>query len=101
MSGFRIIDWRPLTKNSLRGFAKIEMPSGMLIAEIAILTGDRGPWASPPSKPMIGRDGAPMLDSKGKPRYSQFIEFASKELRDKWSAAVIEALTEVNPEALK
>jgi hypothetical protein len=70
MSTFKILDWRPLAKNSLRGFAKIEMPSGMIISEVAVLTGDRGPWASPPSKPMIGCDGTAMLDTKGKPGYS-------------------------------
>lgn len=48
----RITDWRPLPKNSLLGFAQVEFPSGLIISDVTILTGDRGLWASPPSKPM-------------------------------------------------
>jgi DNA-binding cell septation regulator SpoVG len=54
-SAVRILDWRELRKNSLLGFAKVELPSGMVISDVTILSGERGPWASPPSKPMIGR----------------------------------------------
>jgi DNA-binding cell septation regulator SpoVG len=54
-SAVRILDWRELRKNSLLGFAKVELPSGMVISDVTILSGERGPWASPPSKPVIGR----------------------------------------------
>jgi hypothetical protein len=100
MSALRILDWRPLKKNSLLGFAKVELPSGMVISDVTILTGERGPWASPPSKPMIDREGVAMKDDKGKLRYSPIIEFASREIRDRWSAAVIEAMRAAHPEAL-
>jgi DNA-binding cell septation regulator SpoVG len=66
-SAARIIEWRPLRKNSLLGFAKVAFPSGMIISDITIMAGERGPWASPPSKPLIDRDGAVMKDaSSGK-----------------------------------
>jgi hypothetical protein len=95
----QIIDWKPLRKNSLLGFAKVELPSGMIIADVTILNGERGPWASPPSKPMIDRDGVAMKDQKtGKLRYSPFIEFTSRELRDRWSASIIEAMRAAHPE---
>jgi hypothetical protein len=97
---FQILDWRPMRKNSLLGFAKVEMPSGLVISDVTILTSDRGFWASPPSKPMIDREGVAMRDDKGKLRYSPIIEFASREIRDRWSAAVIEALDQSHPEAL-
>ena len=86
-----IRDWRPMRKNSLLGFARVELPSGMIIADVTILVGERGPWASPPSKPM-GKDGVALTDDKGKIRYSPVIEFASKEIRDRWSAGVVEAM---------
>jgi hypothetical protein len=96
----KILDWRPLRKNSLLGFAKVELPSGMVISDVTILTSERGPWASPPSKPMLDREGVAMKDDKGKLRYSPIIEFASREIRDRWSAAVIEAMRTAHPEAL-
>jgi DNA-binding cell septation regulator SpoVG len=96
---FRILDWRGLRKNSLRGFAKVELPSGMVVADVTVLTGERGPWASPPSKPMIDRDGAVMKDAAGKIRYVPIIDFVSKDVRNKFSAAVIEAMRASHPEA--
>jgi hypothetical protein len=38
MTVFRILDWRPLVKNSLIGFAKVELPSGLIIADVTVLT---------------------------------------------------------------
>lgn len=96
----RILDWRPMARGSLLGFAKVESPSGMIIADVTILTGPNGHWASPPSKPMIGRDGIAMKDAAGKLRYSPIIEFSSKEIRGRWSDAIIEAMQAAHPEAL-
>ena len=49
---------------------------------------------------MIDREGVAMKDGKGKLRYSPIIEFTSREIRDRWSAAVIEAMRAAHPEAL-
>ncbi len=95
----QIRDWRPMRKGSLLGFAKVELPSGMILADVTILAGDRDPWASPPSKPMIDRNGVAMKDANGKARYSPIIEFASKEIRERFSAGVIEAMRAAHPEA--
>ena len=66
MSTTRILEWRPLRRNLLLGFAKVELPSGLVISDVTILTGERGPWASPPSKPMIDRDGVSMKDQEAR-----------------------------------
>jgi hypothetical protein len=94
----RILEFRPLRKNSLMGFAKIEQSNGLQIADVTILAGERGPWASPPSKPMFGSDGMVMKDANGKIRYVPIISFKDRATRDKWSAAIIEALRLSNPE---
>jgi DNA-binding cell septation regulator SpoVG len=101
MSAIQIRDWRPMRRGSLLGFAKIELPSGMIIADVTILSGERGPWASPPSKPMVGRDGVVLTDADGKTKYSPIIEFASKEIRERFSAAVIEGLRAAHPEVFQ
>jgi hypothetical protein len=72
----------------------------MVISDVTVLTAERGPWASPPSKPMINRDGAVLKDQSGKVRYTPVIEFTSKEVRDRFSDAVVEALRLAHPEAL-
>ena len=99
MSGFLIRDWRPMRKNTLLGFAKVELPSGMILADVTVLVGERGPWASPPSKPMIGRDGTAIKDAAGKARYTPIVEFASKDIRERFSAGVVEAMRAAHPEA--
>src|SRR5580698_8717048 len=97
MTTFQVLDWRPLRKNALLGFAKVQLPSGMVIHDVTILTGDRGAWASPPSKPLIGRDGTVIKDG-AKTRYAPVIEFATKETRDRFSSGVIDALRASHPE---
>ena len=102
MSGRQIVvsDWKPLRKGSLRGFVTVSMPSGMTVHEVSIMQSNGRAWASPPSKPMIDRNGCVMLDDAGKRRYAQIIEFASAEIRHRWSEAVIAALLAAYPEAL-
>ncbi len=91
-----------MRKGSLLGFAKVEMPSGMILHDVTILMGERGPWASPPSKPMIDKDGVAMRDaSTGKTRYSPLIEFSSKEIREKFSNAVIDGLRTAHPKVFE
>jgi DNA-binding cell septation regulator SpoVG len=100
MNTIRILDWKPVRKNTLLGFCIAEFASGLVIGDITILNGERGPWASPPSKPMITGDGTVMKDAGGKIRYSPFIAFTTKEIRSRWSDLVIEAMRATHPEAL-
>lgn len=93
-------NWKPLHKGSLRGFADIEMPSGLVIREVSVLETNGKCWASPPSKPMLDRDGHVMIDDAGKRRYVPIIDFRDRETRAHWSAAVIAALRAAFPEAL-
>jgi hypothetical protein len=96
-----VLGWRGMRKGALLGFVKIELPSGMIISDVTVLTGANGPWASPPSKPQVGRDGVVIKDAGGKVRYSPVIEFRDKQTRDRFSAQVVEALKVSHPEAFE
>src|SRR5690349_16480409 len=100
MSEFKIRAWRPVRKGALLGFCQVAMPSGMILIDVTILTGERGPWASPPARPMTDRDGTPLRDERNKVRYAPVIEFSSRNIRDRWSKAVIEVMRVAHPEAL-
>ena len=97
----KLLDWREMRRNALLGFAKVEFPSGLILHDVTVLRGQGGPWASPPSKPMVGREGTVMKDETGKTRYVPIIEFASKEARNRWSDEVIAALRAGRPEVLE
>ena len=81
------------------GFARVELPSGMVVNDVSVLSGEHGPWASPPGKAMLGRDGVALTDGNGKVRYTPLIEFTSKEIRRRFSDAVIEGLRASYPDA--
>ena len=99
MSGVRIREWRPMQKGHLVGFAKVELSSGLVLCDVTVLHGDRGHWASPPSKPMLDKSGVALKDPFGKTKYAAVVEFIDKETRDRFSAAVIDALRAAHPEA--
>lgn len=99
-TAFVIIQFRPVSKNTLIGFATVEHPSGLCIADNGIHQRDGKAWASPLSKPMLIRDGRQMRDAEGKLRWSPLITFTDRRTQTAWSDAVIAALRVSHPEAL-
>ena len=99
-SGFIIEEFTAVVRNTLRGFCRVRLPSGMVLHDVAIHQKNGKAWASPSSKPMIGRDGTVMGTADGKIQYTSVVSFTSRELHDRWSAAVIEALLARYPDAL-
>ncbi len=93
-------EFATVRKNSLRGFAKIMLPSGMILTDVSIHVSDGKAWASPPSKPMLSREGVHLRDDAGKPRYTPIVAFASRKLRDRFSQQVVEAIRISHPDAL-
>lgn len=78
----RLLDWKPIHQDNLLGFAKVELPSGIVISDVTIMHCEQGPWASPPGKPMVGRDGTAKRRPRGKSKYIAIIEFRSQEIGD-------------------
>jgi hypothetical protein len=49
----RLISFKPLTKGALRGFAHVELPSGLRITDCPVLISNGKTWATLPSKPVL------------------------------------------------
>jgi hypothetical protein len=96
----RLISWRPLAKGSLRGFATIELPIGLVIAEVPIFATSGRVWASLPSKPQVDKDGQHKRDVNGKLAYEAILRWRSRDLSDRFSSAVIALINEHHPGAL-
>jgi hypothetical protein len=90
-------DWKPLQRNTLRGFLTAHLPSGMNLHDISVHCRDGTWWASPASKPSLGADGTAMRDADGRIRYSPIVSF-EKTARQRFSNAIIAALRLVHPE---
>lgn len=98
--GIVIEDFTAVTKNTLVGFCRVRLGSGLILHDVAIHQRNGTAWASPASKAMLNRDGQQMKDASGKPLWSPVVTFASRDLRDKFSRSVIEALRESHPGVL-
>ena len=99
-SKIRVTEFVARRANSLRGFGTLEQQSGQNIHDVAFHIRDGRAWAQPPAKPRLNRDGQHMKDADGKGLWTPIISFASKEVRDRWSAAAVEALLASFPHAL-
>jgi hypothetical protein len=94
----RILDWTPRQSGALRGFLDAEFPSGLVFHECGVFELNGKWWASPASKPQVGRDGVVLKEANGKAKYAPVVTFADKSRRDLWSNTVIAALRAARPE---
>lgn len=94
------IEWRPLRRDTLHGFAKVRLPSGLEVADIGIHARGGQTWAAPPSRPMLDQDGKALRDETGKVRYVPMIGFYNHGTRASWSRQIIKALRAQYPDAL-
>jgi hypothetical protein len=101
MSGFTIEEYRAVTKpgSALRGWLVVMQPSGQRIHDCGLYCKDGRWWVSPPSKPRLGRDGQQMRDPNGKLQWQPVVSFASRQLSDRWSDSVLDALHVSHPHA--
>lgn len=89
-----LLEWKPVRKNNLRGFAKVRLGRSLVIHDIPVSHANGRSWAVLPGKPMTDRsNGMVMLDAKGKPRYSVLLEWEDDGTRNRFSTAVVEAVT--------
>lgn len=92
MNDVRIIDFKPQANGSLVGFVDVEFASGLQLLGIVIMRGDDGLYALPPGRPKLDATGKPRRKPNGKVDYSTIIKFRSRDIANKWSKQIIEAL---------
>jgi hypothetical protein len=95
----RLLGFRAVRKNSLRGFASVKLPNGLVIYDITIGEASGKRWALLPSKAMVDRDGNLKRDASGKIRYAPVNEWGTPELRDEFSRRVADLVRRVHPGA--
>jgi hypothetical protein len=89
--GLSLLEWKPMPRNSLRGFATVRYGS-LKIRDVTVHNNGTRRWANMPSKPMVGSDGMALKDDSGKIKYVPILEWANKDAADKFSEEVLAAV---------
>jgi hypothetical protein len=97
----RLLNFKPVAKNSLRGFAAVELPIGLRILDIPVLVSHGKVWAALPGKPQLDQDGRHKRDANGKAAYSPVLEWKDRDLANRFSDAVVELVRAAHPGDLK
>jgi DNA-binding cell septation regulator SpoVG len=54
----KLIEWKPRIKNSLRGFAKVQIGRSLVVNDVTVSVGASGPWVGLPGKLLLNADGS-------------------------------------------
>jgi hypothetical protein len=97
----RLLAWKSVKKNSLCGFASVLVsPPGARFHDCPVHVSHGKAWCALPSKPQIDSDGRLRKDNNGKTQYVPVVEWDSRELRDRFSRAVVQLIRTRHPGAL-
>jgi hypothetical protein len=100
-SPFRILEFRPVVKASLRGFAVVDQANGVILRDVSVHREGRRLWAMPPARTLLDAEGRAVVDPNGRRVLVPMLVFASTSRRLRWERAVIDALRESHPAALR
>ena len=81
-TGFTVHEFRPYAKNTLVGFIALELPSGLIIRDITLHERGDARWVSMPAK---------QYEKDGERTWAPLVEFASKEVREKFQSSALAA----------
>lgn len=79
-----ISNWKPLVKNTLKGFFSLTLPSGMILHDCMLHEKNQSRWISLPARPWT--------DNQGKTQFARFIEFSTPEIETHFKNQVLAAL---------
>jgi hypothetical protein len=99
----RIISGKKVVKGTLHFVCKVGLPFGsgeLEIDGVMVFSSHGKSWANLPSKPVLDQNGVHMTAENGKKMYAPFLEWSPKELRGRFSAAVVDLVKELYPGAL-
>jgi hypothetical protein len=97
-TAIRLVSVKQIAAGALRGFANLQLlDSGLFLHDCAIWSSNGRAWVTLPSKAILGRDGQQVVSS-GVRQYTPCAEWPSREVADRWSAAVVTLVKQRYPE---
>lgn len=85
----QLLDWKRIDRGALIGRAKVLLPCGLEISNIAIFEKDGRRWSQMPSEAMCDAGGQILKDESGKARYRAPLKWSTRELQDGFSEALV------------
>jgi DNA-binding cell septation regulator SpoVG len=83
-------------------FLDAELGSGLIVRDLKVMRASNGGlWIATPSIKQVDRDGHPAIGANGKAIYKEIISFRERAVRDKFIAAVLDAVRRQYPNALE
>ena len=79
-----IAEWKPHTKNTLRGFLSVTLPSGMVIHNLTLHEKGDARW--------VGLPAREWTDNQGEKQYAKLIEFTTRAIADRFRDEILLAL---------
>jgi hypothetical protein len=97
----RCREFKPLVRNTLRGFAEVHIGELRLtINDVAVHTKGGRCWAQVPAKPQV-RNGALVKNDEGKIQYIAMLAWDTRAVADAFSDAVVAAVRALAPDAFE
>ena len=91
-NGITCLEWRPLDRNTLRGFAHIRVNAWQLdINGLAVHQKNGKRWAQLPARPQLDKAGDLIKDGE-RIRYATVLQFSDRHIADRFSDAVVHAV---------
>ena len=94
--------WRPVdAPGTLRGYATIELPIGLIIFDCPVHISHGRPWAALPGRPIIDDTGRHAEDPArpGKRAWAPMGRWLDRDIAERWSARVVELVRGAHPDA--
>ena len=88
-----VTDWKPMVKNTLRGFCTVKFPMGLIVKDVTVhVKGDRR-WCGLPAKPQLNRDYSLNIKD-GKIQYANILQWKDRDIENRFSATVCRLIEE-------
>jgi hypothetical protein len=93
-----LLDFKPLVRNSLRGFAKIRLGLSLIICDVPVCSAHGKHWVVLPPKPLVDCDGTALRDNSGKVKHAPILEWTERTACDAFPRAVVEVVARAHSE---
>ncbi len=92
-----LLAWRPVRRNTLRGFAHVQLGRALAIKDVAVHWGCDRTWVSLPGRPVLDPAGYHMRGNNGRLVYLPILEWTDPVTAKRFAEGVIEMIDRDHP----